>query len=98
MQTRVIIIVKGLVQGVGYRYFCYRKAQEYDITGYAKNLIDSSVEVLAEGNKNLVNDFIKELKTGPSNSFVKSVYVEELESGSPENNNTEKMYENFKML
>lgn len=93
-----MIIVKGLVQGVGYRYFCYTKALEYDIKGYAKNLIDGSVEVLAEGNKNLVNDFIKELKTGPSNSFVKSIYVEELISASTDNDYTVMKYENFKML
>lgn len=32
------IIVKGLVQGVGFRYYCYKTAKEYGITGYAKNL------------------------------------------------------------
>lgn len=96
MQTKVLIIVKGLVQGVGYRYFCYRKAVEYDIKGYAKNLIDGSVEVLASGDKNMVNDFVRDLKTGPSNALVKSVYVEEIYSDKTVNSETE--YNNFKML
>lgn len=79
MQTRVKIKVTGLVQGVGYRYFCYRKAVEYKITGYVKNLFDGSVEVEAEGEKSLIKEFVDQLKIGPRNAHVKSVNVEELE-------------------
>ena len=64
------IIVKGLVQGVGYRYYCYKKANEYDLTGYAKNLPNGDVEVEVEGDQYLIMSFIKELKIGPSNSSV----------------------------
>jgi acylphosphatase len=64
------IIVKGLVQGVGYRYFCYRKAKEYSLTGYAKNLVNGDVEIEVEGDKYLIMSFMKELKIGPAKSNV----------------------------
>lgn len=86
MKIRYKIRVKGIVQGVGYRYFCARQAERYDITGYAKNLVDGSVEVDATGDKGLVLDFIKELRTGPSNSRVTSVTMDEL---PPEDNSNE---------
>ena len=70
------IIVSGLVQGVGYRYFCYRKASEYGLSGYAKNLFNGDVELEVEGDKNLINDFMKELKIGPSRSKVTGINVD----------------------
>jgi len=73
------ILVKGLVQGVGYRYYCRRKADEYGIRGLVRNLFNGDVELLAEGHQNLINDFIKDLRTGPSGAHVRSVLVEESE-------------------
>lgn len=78
MEKRFKIIVKGFVQGVGYRYFCYKKAIEYNLKGYAKNLYDGSVEVVAEGEEGMIKEFIRDLKIGPSNAKVNSVNVEEL--------------------
>jgi acylphosphatase len=78
MQVRVNISVIGYVQGVGYRFFCSRKAEQYSITGYAKNLVDGSVFIAAEGEKALISEFIKDLKTGPINASVKKVMAEEL--------------------
>lgn len=96
MLKKIRITVNGLVQGVGYRYFCYRKAVEYNITGYAKNLFDGSVEVMAVGDESLIMDFVKELKIGPSNSFVKSLTFEELIPDPADKNIKE--YKTFKML
>jgi acylphosphatase len=73
------IIISGLVQGVGYRYFCYKKALEYGIRGYAKNLYNGNVEVVAQGEKGLINDFIKDLNIGPYYATVKSINTEEIE-------------------
>lgn len=78
MLIRLKITVTGYVQGVGYRYFCRRKAEEYQIKGYVKNLIDGSVLIEAEGEKGLVSEFIKDLKTGPMNASVKNLTIEEL--------------------
>lgn len=70
-----IFNVQGLVQGVGFRYFVFRNASKLGIKGYAKNLYDGSVEVVAEGNENSVNELYKLLKLGPSRSMVSSVEV-----------------------
>ncbi|HMS33112.1 MAG TPA: acylphosphatase [Ignavibacteria bacterium] len=78
MQKRIYILVKGLVQGVGYRYFCGRKAAEYGLKGYARNLPDGDVEVEAEGESGMLSEFIKDLKAGPFNASVRSVSAEEL--------------------
>jgi acylphosphatase len=72
-------IVSGVVQGVNYRYFCYQKATEMNIKGYAKNLYNGNVEVIANGEDGLIIDFIKLLKVGPKASKVNSVQVEELD-------------------
>ena len=71
------ITISGLVQGVGYRYFCYKKALEYDIKGYAKNLYNGNVEVLAQGDESLIRGFIKDLNIGPHYASVKSLKAEE---------------------
>lgn len=83
----VKITVSGLVQGVGYRYFCYKKALEYGINGYAKNLYNGNVEVLAQGEEGLIKGFIKELNTGPNYASVKSLNTEETD--------VEKEYQEF---
>lgn len=75
------IIVQGLVQGVGYRFFVIRKAQEYHIRGYVRNLPDRNVEVVAQGEKALVHEFIEQLKIGPVSAHVTSVDVEWSEQG-----------------
>ncbi len=68
--------VSGMVQGVGYRYFCYRKANDLGITGWVRNQPDGSVLVLAEGDRSAIEVFIVELKIGPSASSVSDVNVE----------------------
>ncbi len=78
MKSSAKIIVKGLVQGVGYRHFCYKKALIYRINGYVSNLHNGNVELEVEGEKNMIYDFIRELKVGPFNAKVNSVKVEEL--------------------
>ncbi|MEO8664614.1 MAG: acylphosphatase [Ignavibacteria bacterium] len=77
MKIKAEIIVKGFVQGVGYRYYCYRKAIEFGLTGYVKNLINGNVELVAEGEKSMVKDFVRELKIGPSHAKVNTISVEE---------------------
>ncbi|MFW6262991.1 MAG: acylphosphatase, partial [Thermotogota bacterium] len=62
----------GRVQGVGFRHFTYRLALGLGITGYAKNMSDGSVEVLAQSdNEQALGDFQKQLKKGPSFASVR---------------------------
>lgn len=76
------IIVSGLVQGVGFRFFVARKAGAYGLTGYVRNLADGNVEIRACGNRGLVEELIAEIRIGPRASRVRSVSVEWVESAS----------------
>ena len=62
---RYLIIFKGQVQGVGFRYTCQRIATELDLTGSAKNLDNGNVEVKIQGDEDKIMTFIsKMLKQG----------------------------------
>jgi acylphosphatase len=65
--------VSGRVQGVFYRATCVRKAQELGITGFARNLADGRVEVLACGEAAVVAAFETWLWEGSSASKVTAV-------------------------
>ena len=73
------VIVSGLVQGVNYRFFCNQNATDMNIKGYAKNLHNGDVEVVAKGEDGLIQDFIKILKIGPRASNVTSIHLENIE-------------------
>ncbi len=75
----VKVIVRGLVQGVNYRFFCHQNAADMNIKGYAKNLLNGDVEVVAKGDDGLIQDFIKLLKIGPRASNVTSIHVDDIE-------------------
>jgi len=62
--------VQGRVQGVGYRYFVLRQAGALGVTGFARNLADGSVEVVAEGEAQALADLEARLREGPSFSEV----------------------------
>ncbi len=75
MKVRAEILVSGLVQGVGFRYFVVRNAQELGITGYTKNLFTGEVLTVAEGEKHLIENLFDLLKVGPSYSDVRSANI-----------------------
>lgn len=67
--TKAIIHVTGLVQGVGFRPFVYRLATSLDLKGYVINLGDAGVEIVIEGRKDLIEEFLRRLnadKPGPA--------------------------------
>ncbi len=70
--------VDGRVQGVGYRYFVLRQAEALGITGFARNLPDGRVEVVAEGPEEVLQRFEARLKEGPA--FATVTGVERVES------------------
>jgi len=59
---RIKIQVTGIVQGVGFRPFIYRTAVEKDLKGYVKNRGDAGVEILLEGSKSAVHEFLSDLR------------------------------------
>ncbi len=56
------VIFSGRVQGVGFRYTCHRIAMRYELTGFAKNLPDGSVELLIQGHPRDVADCLADIK------------------------------------
>ncbi len=70
------LIISGYVQGVGFRWWVMRKAQEYSLKGYVRNLYSGDVEVKVEGYRPMIIDFVKEVKTGPRSAHVTDVKVE----------------------
>ncbi len=66
-------LVRGVVQGVGYRYFVLRQAAALGVSGYARNLPDGSVEVVAEGSEETLADLEQRLRRGPAAADVTSV-------------------------
>lgn len=74
--ARAHLFISGIVQGVGYRYFAMRKANAYGVTGFAKNLIDGRVEVVAEGTRGMVEQFIKDLRIGPMSAHVTDMRID----------------------
>ncbi|MGB7061571.1 MAG: acylphosphatase [Candidatus Zixiibacteriota bacterium] len=70
------MVISGLVQGVGYRWFVMRKAQEYNLTGYVSNLYNGDVEIEVEGHRSMIVDFAKELKVGPRSGHVTDMKID----------------------
>ena len=70
------ILISGKVQGVGFRYFTRQNAMRLGVHGYAKNLPNGKVEVVAEGDKATLEEFVKILWKGPPASRVEDVKVE----------------------
>ena len=71
----VHIIVKGRVQGVGYRWFVMQKAADFRITGWVRNLPNHDVEIIAHGIQKDMGTFIDWVKTGPPLARVMSVAI-----------------------
>jgi acylphosphatase len=72
-QRRLEARVYGLVQGVGFRYFARQTARRLNLQGYVRNREDDSVEVVAEGEKRALDQFLARLKRGPSAAVVERV-------------------------
>lgn len=73
------IISRGLVQGVGYRYFVMRAADKLGLGGYTQNLGNGNVLTVVEGEENAILELINLLKEGPRHAVVENCDVEWLE-------------------
>lgn len=76
---RVHVVVTGMVQGVGFRYFAVTRARGLGgVSGWVRNRRDGSVEVEAQGPRAVVDRFVDDLKVGPRWSRVDGVGVREI--------------------
>lgn len=71
-------MVCGRVQGVGFRYFVKSQADGLGLNGYARNLSDGRVEVVAQGEAEAVGHLLKQMDVGPRYSSVSLVDVVEI--------------------
>jgi acylphosphatase len=70
---RLHAVVRGDVQGVGFRYFVQRTAQRLGLRGWVRNNDDGSVEVVAEGERGPLEELSRALKEGPRAARVDRV-------------------------
>ena len=70
MKVGLLAIVKGRVQGVGFRYFVCRNARDLNLLGWVRNRPDGRVEALAEGEQSAVEEWALAMRQGPSGSRV----------------------------
>lgn len=70
------IVVQGLVQGVGFRYFVYRHATRLGLAGNVHNLPSGDVAMEVHGERGLIEELIKELKVGPRAAHVRDLKIE----------------------
>jgi acylphosphatase len=73
------IFVSGRVQGVGYRRFAQKKAESLSLIGWARNLLDGEVEIVASGDPKELDQFCDLLRQGPSFSQVREVRVKQVD-------------------
>jgi len=76
MGEQVKCSISGLVQGVGYRWFVFRKAGDLHITGWVRNSPDGSVECLAQGPRDALESLVNALRHGPRSAMVQDVSCE----------------------
>lgn len=76
MKIRTKVTVKGLVQGVNFRYFTRQTAEGIGVTGWVMNLPDGSVAGCFEGEEAAVQALIDWCRLGPGAARVDEVLVE----------------------
>jgi len=70
---RLHAIVHGYVQGVGYRAFAAREGRRLGLDGMVRNRHDGTVEVVAEGGRRVLEEFLRLLERGPGEAEVQRV-------------------------
>lgn len=70
--------VKGRVQGVGFRYFAYRRAEELGVSGWVRNLPNGEVEIHAEADRTTLSRFLVAVQQGPPFAVVEDIDLQKL--------------------
>ncbi len=80
MKVTYEIIMRGRVQGVGYRWFVKRQAELTGITGYVKNQINGNVLIVAQGEQDQLDVFIPLVQEGHDIALITSSEIEQFSS------------------
>ncbi|CZS88387.1 related to Acylphosphatase [Rhynchosporium agropyri] len=79
MAKRLSYRVHGEVQGVGFRFFTRKKATSYGLTGWVRNTSNNKVEGEAQGEEEILRNFLKDIGMGPSHSTVEKVEKQDVD-------------------
>ena len=75
-KKRIHVLVRGIVQGVGYRYFTIKHAGSLGVDGWVRNTPDGKVEAVAEGEEDALNRLLSAMHEGPWSGKVDSLDVD----------------------
>jgi acylphosphatase len=75
-RVRAKLLVKGVVQGVNFRYYTRREALRLNVTGWVRNLPDGSVAAVLEGEEEDTQALIRWCRQGPPSAEVQSLIVQ----------------------
>ncbi len=64
------IVIRGIVQGIGFRYFTRVTANRFNIYGWVRNCPDGSVEIHCEGEESNLQKFLEEIRKGPAGLVI----------------------------
>ena len=73
------MVAYGRVQGVGFRFFVRQQAAAAGIKGWVRNLPDGSVEIHAEGERDILDIFVERVKHGPTFGHVSELEIDRIE-------------------
>jgi acylphosphatase len=77
MTAAIHAVVRGRVQGVGFRYSVVDRADALDLTGWVRNRRDGTVEVFAQGPADALDDLRRFLERGPAGARVTAATIED---------------------
>jgi acylphosphatase len=75
-KSRAKLIIKGIVQGVNFRYYTQREARKYSVSGWVRNLADGSVAAVFEGEEEDVEAMVQWCRLGPPGAHVTELVVQ----------------------
>ncbi len=75
-KKRIHVLVRGIVQGVGYRYFTIKHAGSLGVDGWVRNTHDGKVEAVAEGEEDILHQLLSAMREGPWSGRVDSLDVD----------------------
>jgi acylphosphatase len=78
MTQRAKILVIGRVQGVYFRYFTQKKARQLGVAGSVRNLVDGNVEIIAQAESDILQEFISWSHQGPVTARVDRIEIAQL--------------------
>lgn len=76
-RIRIHVVVKGRVQGVGFRWFTRSAAKRCGVVGWVRNLPDRSVEAVGEAERDAITAWTNELRNGPPLAHVTELIAHE---------------------